>query len=108
MGASFKSENAIRQQLLTFMAGPQFTYRKSSVIQPFVRALIGGARYNVTNVTHDTNLAFGGGGGVDIRMSRSLYFRVNADFLRTALFSDVQKFAQGSAGIVYRIGSTER
>jgi hypothetical protein len=108
LGASFQTNGPVRQQLFTFMFGPQVTYRKSSSLQPFARAVIGGARYSITNGANDTNLAFGGGVGVDVHMTSKVYFRVNADFVRTAFFGQVQKYAQTGAGIVYRIGSTEK
>lgn len=108
VGASFQNNGPVRQQLFTYMFGPEFTYRKSSRLQPFARALIGGARYSITNGANDTNLAFGGGAGIDVRMTSSFYFRANADFVRTAFFGQVQKYAQASVGVVYRIGSTER
>ena len=90
------------------MGGPQLTLRKSTAVQPFVRALIGGGRINITNGPNDTNLAFGGGGGVDFRLTPRLYLRVNADFVRTAFFSSVQKGVQTGAGLDYRFGDLRR
>ena len=102
LGASFHTN----EKFFTFMFGPQFTYRKSSSLQPFVRVQIGGARDSITNGQNDTNLALGGGGGVDVRMSRKLYFRGKADFVETFLFNQHQRYIQATIGIGYRFGTT--
>ncbi len=93
-------------QFFTFMFGPQVTYRKSSVLQPFVRGLIGGARDSVTNGPNDTGFAVNGGAGLDIRVSQRVFFRLNTGFIRTSVFGTTLKFGQAGAGVVYRFGST--
>ena len=107
-GASFQSQPAIRNQLVTFMFGPQLTSRKSSRLQPFVRAMIGGARVTVTDGPSGTGLALDGGAGADVRMAANVFLRINADFLRTAVSGQVQKDVQAGVGIVYCIGRTNR
>ena len=108
VNAFFQSKPAIRNQLVTIMFGPQFTCRKSRSLQPFFRALIGGARASVTDGPTGTGLALDGGVGVDVRMTSNVFFRVNADFLRTAVSGQVQKDVQAGAGIVYCISSAEK
>ena len=102
--ASFNNSAGIQSSLLTFTGGPQFTYRKGRDIQPFVRGLVGFATASSTHGPTDTGFAIGGGGGVDVRMSRSLYFRGKADFIRTSLFNSTEHYLQTAVGIAYRFG----
>jgi hypothetical protein len=106
-------------QMYTFLFGPQLTLRRSGNVQPFVRGLIGGAHAGFnTNIlengakllasdiaTPDTSVAFGGGAGVDIRLSPRLYFRGSGDVIRTNFFNDSQAHVSVSAGLSYRVGS---
>lgn len=107
-------------QLYTFMFGPQFTLRKSSHVQPFVRVMGGGA-YGVTKVNVDQNgakltsdlmasdgtFALGGGVGFDIRVTRNVYFRAAGDYIQSSLFNDTQRNLHVSAGITYRFENKE-
>ena len=108
-----------KQQLYTFLFGPQFTLRRSPYIQPFIRVLAGGAHtainanlaengaklYENDLRTSDASVAFGGGAGADIRVTDRVYFRLAADLIRTTLFNDTQDNVRVAAGITYRIGS---
>lgn len=80
----------------TFMAGPQFTLRKSSRLQPFGRVMFGGAHQRVESsasqngipasvVSTNTGFAFGPGGGIDLRVSNHLAIRSTADYIRAYL-----------------------
>jgi opacity protein-like surface antigen len=105
-----------KAQLYTFLFGPQFTLRRSSHVEPFVRVMVGGAHGRVDTsliengaklldtVTGDTSVAFSGGGGVDIRITDRVYFRIAADLVRTELFNDTQENIRATAAITYRIG----
>jgi hypothetical protein len=80
----------------TVMGGPQFTLRRSSYIQPFVRMLVGGGFYsgaanNVVNSipvnpqakASDWGFAVGGGCGMDFFFSRRVGFRMAIDYIHT-------------------------
>ena len=112
-GISSKMRTKLR--FYTFTVGPQFTLRRSSKVQPFVRALIGGAwtsfsanvlENNVPQFEEvkdsDSGFAYGGGVGADFFFSRKIGLRVAADYLRTPFFSDTQNNLRGSAGLVFR------
>jgi opacity protein-like surface antigen len=105
----------------TLMAGPQITLRRSSIFQPFVRALVGGGFFDdsvnvlVNNVPQfsetkesDDNWAFGGGVGTDVNFSRSLGLRLAVDYIRTQLFNENQDNYRGTASLVYRFGGSTR
>jgi hypothetical protein len=109
----------VRLHSYTFMTGPQFTMRRSSTVQPFARALIGGGFINSsTNIlmnnvpttselkSSDVNFAFGGGGGTDIYFSRRLGMRVAADYIRTQLYTDNQNNLRVAVSLLLRWGST--
>ena len=105
----------------TLMAGPQITLRRSSIFQPFVRALVGGGFFDdsvnvlVNNVPQfretkesDENWAFGGGVGTDVNFSHSLGLRIAVDYIRTQLFNENQDNYRGTASLVYRFGGTRK
>jgi opacity protein-like surface antigen len=110
----------VRTRLRTFTitGGPQFTLRRSSHLQPFARALFGGAFFNDSinvlenNVPQfselkedDSGFTLGGGGGINIYFSRHVGIRLAADYLRSTLFNDTQNNFRGTAGLVFRLGS---
>lgn len=101
----------------TFTGGPQFTLRSSSKVQPFVRALLGGAwesfsanivQNNVPLFTDvhqsDEGFAYGGGGGADLFFSHRVGLRIAVDMLRTPFFRDTQNNIRGTAGLLFRFG----
>jgi hypothetical protein len=101
----------------SFMAGPQFTLRRSPRIQPFGRALFGGAWYSdssnivANNVPllseikeHAEGFGLGGGGGVDFSFSSHLGMRVTVDYMRTFFFNDSQGNTRATVGLVYKFG----
>jgi opacity protein-like surface antigen len=118
--SSAKEQLRVRLHSYNFMAGPQFTLRSSATIQPFARALIGGAFTNdsinilINSVPlfsesreDDSGWAFGGGGGIDWNVSKHLGVRVGADYIRSTLFNFTQSNVRGTASLVYRWGHTK-
>ena len=109
-------------QFYTLMAGPQLTYRHNAAWQPFVRGLGGGviARLSGNLLSNGTNLfaqdiksddqgaAYGGGGGLDIRLTRRIYLRIAGDYIRTNLFALSQNNFRASTGLVFREGQSRR
>lgn len=113
--------------LHTFMFGPSVSYKKHESIQPFAHFLIGGARASTsltskgqallqaagipTTITEaaDTRWAMGAGGGVDIRITKLVAVRGQADWIRTTFpdfvitsGDDRQNHIRVSGGIVFR------
>jgi S1-C subfamily serine protease len=103
-------------QLYTLMAGPQLMYSNSSRFQPFLRGLGGGVIARVSgNVvanganllkqdiqTNETGAGFGGGGGLDVRITRRVYLRIGGDFIRSSLFGANQNNFLASTGLVFK------
>jgi opacity protein-like surface antigen len=89
--------NSRENRVIYFMAGPTFKFRKSSKVEPFVHALVGGAhtRFVVETVrdvagttqrnsfvTSSTDFAAGIGGGLDIRLGERFSLRaIQVDYL---------------------------
>ena len=107
-----------RTRFYTFMAGPQVTMRKSSRLQPFARALVGGARLKVedtglengapaTNTLSggETGFAIGGGGGVDYHFARYIAVRAVGDYIRPYLGGMSEGHFRVGGGVAFRIGS---
>lgn len=107
-----------RIRFYTFMGGPQLTLRKSGVLQPFARALFGGATLRVeitpmingapaapTSTGSDTGFAMGGGGGVDFHLLHHVAVRVAGDYIRAYLGGDSAGHLRVSGGLDFRIGS---
>ncbi len=106
--------------IYTFAGGPQFTYRKTGKLQPFVRIMFGAAHSDLAPdvltttalsisapafKTTDSSFAFIGGGGADYCFKSYAAFRVTGDYIRTSLFSETQNNFRISAGVNFRIGT---
>jgi opacity protein-like surface antigen len=85
--------------LFNFLAGPEFKWRNRSRFTPFVHALFGVAyttttfktagpavRLNVTDA--DTGFAMAYGGGLEIRITPKVSFRVSLDYGKAYVGSD--------------------
>jgi len=107
-----------RIRFYTFMAGPQVTMRRSGRLQPFARALFGGAHLKVedTGLVNgapatptlsggETGFAMGGGGGVDLHFVHHLAVRVAGDYIRPYVGGESEGHLRLSAGLAFRIGS---
>lgn len=107
-----------RIRFYTFMAGPQVTMRRSARIQPFARALMGGARLKVevTELVNgapasaalaggETGFAMGGGGGIDFHVSHRIAARVAGDYIRPYLGGESEGHLRIAGGLAFRIGS---
>jgi opacity protein-like surface antigen len=107
-----------RIRFYTFMAGPQVTMRKSSRLQPFARALFGGARLKVEDTGLDngapatstlsggeTGFAMGGGGGVDFHFIHRVAVRAVGDYIRPYLGGMSEGHFRVGGGVAVRIGS---
>jgi hypothetical protein len=85
--------------------GPRFAYRGHGRFEPWLHTLIGLEHFRFTQTAtaygSNNSLAFIGGGGMDIHMNVRTAFRVQADYLGTALFSRGQTNWQIGAGVVF-------
>jgi hypothetical protein len=105
----------IDQGQTLFLAGPQYTFRKNEMFQPFAHALFGAARQKLEadaiglDIT-DTGFAFAVGGGVDLKtpLGKKVAVRLfQADYVRTRFNGVSSGNIRGSAGIVLRFGTVE-
>src|SRR5262249_33363760 len=104
----------VDSNVYTFLFGPRFSYRKDRRLTPYGHVLPGFARTSVsvtlispTATFHSsatsTAFAMALGGGVDLRLTRSLAFRmVQADYLLTRFGETTQNNARITTGLVYR------
>lgn len=100
----------------SFLFGPQFALRTQR-ISLFGRAMIGGehALLNFSGSTSpifsQTKWAYALGGGADIKLTRLVSLRADADFIRThfpeALAKDFQNNVRVSAGLAFTLGHIE-
>jgi opacity protein-like surface antigen len=94
------------------------TMRKSSRLQPFARALVGGARLKVedtglengapaTNTLSggETGFAMGGGGGVDFHFAHHVAVRAVGDYIRPYVGGMSEGHFRVGGGVAFRIGS---
>ena len=98
----------------TFLFGPRVSYRKSERLTPFGHVLPGFARsgfsatitsptINVHTSSSSTGFAMAVGGGLDLKLSRSLAFRlIQADYLLTHFSGTNQNNARITTGLVFR------
>ena len=105
----------------TIMVGPRFSYRKIEKITPFAHALFGVSRthteiesrstsFESFSSDNNTRFAMAIGGGLDVKLSKSLALRViQADYVYKSLgftrglFDTHHNFRAG-VGLVFRFG----
>jgi opacity protein-like surface antigen len=91
----------------TFLFGPQFSYRKNRKVVPFAHVLLGGFRrkISVQSLGSSADTAFGAafGGGLDIKLTDGLAFRlVQADYLLSRFSGFTQNNLRVGTGLVVR------
>jgi opacity protein-like surface antigen len=103
----------------TFLFGPQFSYRKNGKVVPFAHILLGGFRGKVSGSPVDigfpglplvidpssTDTSFGAafGGGLDIKLTKGLAFRlVQADYLLSRFGGRTQNNLRIGTGLVVK------
>jgi len=103
--------------LLTYMGGPVFYPIRKRNLNVFAHVLLGGARETGVNfesngqivLGYTNRFAWGGGAGVQYRLSRSLSLRIAADYIRTSFFNSnvalqSQNNIRPSASLIYTFG----
>jgi hypothetical protein len=71
-------------------------------LQPFAHALVGGAHIFPRAATGNNGFAFRVGGGAEARLQQQLWLRLEADYVRSQLYSSGQNNFQAVAAINYR------
>jgi hypothetical protein len=96
---------SVDTHLGTYLFGVHVPYRKSDRFTPYASALIGKA--TVTGKVSgfkESSSGFGMalGGGVDVGLTKRLAWRVQADYLRTDFYKQIQDNYRFQTGIVLR------
>jgi len=108
---------------LTFLFGPQYSFRKVPRVTPFVHALFGGVQAEQLAVVpaaggacpapgcssfprfNETDFAMAFGGGIDFKVRDHVWIRaIQVDYVRQNFSSATMNSPRISAGIVYRFG----
>jgi opacity protein-like surface antigen len=92
----------------SIMYGALVAYRKSRAITPFAHASFGATRGSAGYLgisKSDTHLGMAFGGGVDVKLTERVSFRViQADYLQTNFLNLKQYNIRASSGLVFRLG----
>ncbi|MBZ5535793.1 MAG: hypothetical protein LAO31_07550 [Acidobacteriia bacterium] len=88
---------------VSYLFGPRLSYRKNERVTPFFQTLFGG--FHTNSGVKDNAFAMTVGGGVDVKVSRSVAIRAaQAEYMLTRSFGDTQHNFRFSAGVVFRFG----
>jgi hypothetical protein len=90
---------------LLIVGGPHFALRGHGRVEPWAHVLVGLAhfRFSQTATAYGSNnsVAFLGGIGADFHLNPRTAFRVQGDYVGTALFSEPQNNWEVGAGVVF-------
>jgi hypothetical protein len=84
--------------------GPHIAVQSRSRLEPWIHLLVGLEHFRFTQTsTFGSNSTFGfmGGGGVDVRMKRGIYWRVQGDYIGTILQSSEQSNFSVGTGVIF-------
>jgi hypothetical protein len=91
-----------RVKYVGYGAGPRFTLSRAA-LQPWVHALVGGVHIlPQTALGSQNGFELLVGGGADYALNPDWALRLEADYVRTQVFSQSQNSGQAVLGIVYR------
>ncbi len=97
---------SVSGHFVTYLFGPRINFRVSDRIYPFAQLLVGGVHSSGTGRTPADAFAMTVGGGVDVRVSDLISFRVaQAEYLLTQFGGRNQNNFRFGSGIVFRFGS---
>ena len=71
-------------------------------LQPFAHALVGGAHIFPRAAFGNNGFAARLGGGAETRLKKQLWLRIEADYVRSQLYSSGQNNFQAVASVIYR------
>lgn len=112
---TYKTLSGANFTVSSFMAGPQVYPLGHHLISPYLNVLIGGAHVGVSNCggcnLGGTDFAWGGGGGVDLTVSKHFAIRLaQVEYERTGFFNagttgnPYQNNYKVGAGLLIRFG----
>jgi hypothetical protein len=85
-------------------AGPHVAIQSRSRLEPWIHVLPGLQHFRFTQgPVLGSNSAFGfmGGGGLDVRVDRGLYWRIQGDYIGTTFQSDLQSNYSVGTGFIF-------
>ncbi len=85
---------------LFYGGGVRIARRKGGRFEPWLHALVGGARFSPPTVPGTNSIAYEAGGGLDWSVYPQLSFRVQGDWIGTRLFNTTQNNIKTAVGIV--------
>jgi hypothetical protein len=85
-----------------FYGGGVKVSKGNPMLQPFAHALVGGAHIFPRAAFGNNGFAVRLGGGVETRLQQQLWLRIEADYVRSQLYSSGQNNFQAVASINYR------
>jgi hypothetical protein len=91
----------------TFTYGPVFSYRRLRTVTPFAHVQLGAihASEGYLGISQSAiKFAMVGGGGADIKISKILSVRLQADYLMSRFLTLNQNNLQGNVGLVWHFG----
>jgi hypothetical protein len=82
-GGAYKTISGVDTKVYTYTGGPVANLNSGGTINPFVHALFGGTRFTASNggSTSSNGFTMMYGGGVDVKMSKILALRGQADWV---------------------------
>jgi opacity protein-like surface antigen len=112
---TYKTFGGAAFSVYSYMAGPQVYPLRHHVLTPYFNVLVGGAHIGARKCggcnLGDTQFSWGGGGGVDLTVSRHFAIRLGQfEYERTGLFSagtannPYQNNFKVGAGLLIRLG----
>jgi len=102
----------VKARVSTYLFGPRLTLRTGSA-EPFVHALVGGARNSFESSVagfsgkfSDNGFAYAVGGGLDVKLHNNFAIRLGQlDYLRTKVAGEGLNSLRYSVGVVIRFGA---
>jgi hypothetical protein len=102
LGGNYKSTGGVGAREYNILFGPQLALRRDK-LHFFVHGLVGVAHFSADVGPSSTGAGWVLGGGVDYDLGSNFAFRpVQLDYHGAHLFSNTQKDARYSVGLVYR------
>jgi outer membrane immunogenic protein len=98
--------------ILTFGGGPRFTYRTRSAWQPYFQFVLGGAHLTASGSIQGFGSSSSGttafmiapGGGVQFKMSRSIWLNTGFNYLRASKYGYAINGFQPTVGVSFHFG----
>jgi len=97
--AAFGSQSSDAKYL--FYGGGVKVSKGSPKLQPFAHALVGGI-HMFPQATSNNGFALRLGGGAETKLKQQLWLRIEADYVRSQLYSSGQNNFQAVASVIYR------